>query len=178
MEDGPSGLIAAIRAALGPEGAPVMPSMTDDDDPTFNVRLTPCLGMGVLANTFWQQSGVLRSDSPHAFAAAGPQAAEITAPHPVDIPQPGQPGWAGLQRRAGAAAGSRAGRQHNHPPGGKHGRGALPAQKHLMVLRDGQITRLDYAEIDHCCQNFSLVDGWLDARGLQRRGTVGRGKHA
>ena len=46
-------------------------------------------------------------------------------------------------------------------------------KKHLMVLRDGQITRLDYAEIDHCCQNFSLVDGWLDARASKRRGTVG-----
>ena len=30
--------------------------------------------------------------------------------------------------------------------------------------------RFEYREIDHCCQNFSLVDGWLDERGLQRRG--------
>jgi len=30
--------------------------------------------------------GVLRSDSPHAFAAVGPRAAEITLPHPVDVP--------------------------------------------------------------------------------------------
>ena len=42
--------------------------------------------MGIVAQTFWQLPGVLRSDSPHAFAAAGPQAARITAPHPVDVP--------------------------------------------------------------------------------------------
>ena len=35
--------------------------------------------MGIVAQTFWQLPGVLRSDSPHAFAAAGPQAARITA---------------------------------------------------------------------------------------------------
>ena len=29
---------------------------------------------------------MLRSDSPHAFAAFGPQAGRITRPHPVDIP--------------------------------------------------------------------------------------------
>ena len=49
-------------------------------------RATSCIGMGIVAQTFWQLPGVLRSDSPHAFAAAGPQAARITAPHPVDVP--------------------------------------------------------------------------------------------
>lgn len=45
--------------------------------------------------------------------------------------------------------------------------------KYLTVLKDGKPTRFEYREIDHCCQNFSLVDGWLDERGLQRRGKVG-----
>src|SRR3954471_14742636 len=30
--------------------------------------------------------GILRSDSPHAFAAVGPHAERITMPHPVDVP--------------------------------------------------------------------------------------------
>ena len=85
VEDGPEGLIAALRSALGPEGTLVMPSMTADDDHPFDPRAT-CIGMGIVAQTFWQLPGVLRSDSPHAFAAAGPQAARITAPHPVDVP--------------------------------------------------------------------------------------------
>jgi len=47
--------------------------------------------MGVVADTFWRLPGVLRSDSPHAFAAQGPQAAWITArirgfPHGLDSP--------------------------------------------------------------------------------------------
>ena len=73
-----------LRSALGPEGTLVMPSMTADDDHRLT-RATSC-GMGIVAQTFWQLPGVLRSDSPHAFAAAGPQAARITAPHPVDVP--------------------------------------------------------------------------------------------
>ena len=79
VEDGPEGLIAALRSALGPEGTLVMPSMTADDDHPFDPRATSCIGMGIVAQTFWQLPGVLRSDSPHAFAAAGPQAARITA---------------------------------------------------------------------------------------------------
>ena len=81
VEDGPEGLIAALRSALGPEDTLVMPSMTADDDHPFVPRATSCIGMGIVAQTFiWQLPGVLRSDSPHAFAAAGPQAARITAP--------------------------------------------------------------------------------------------------
>ena len=52
---------------------------------------------------------------------------------------------------------------------------ALPAAKGVSA-QNGQPTRFDYGEIDHCCQNFALVDGWLDARGLQRLGTVGRAR--
>jgi aminoglycoside N3'-acetyltransferase len=46
--------------------------------------------------------------------------------------------------------------------------------KHLTVLRDGRPTRVEYFEIDHCCQKFALVDDWLDAERGQRRGVVGR----
>ena len=49
-------------------------------------------------------------------------------------------------------------------------------KKYVTLLQNGQPTRFDYGEIDHCCQNFALVDGWLDARGLQRLGTVGRAR--
>ena len=43
IESGPLGLIAALRAALGPAGTLVMPSMADDDEHPFDVRQTPCL---------------------------------------------------------------------------------------------------------------------------------------
>src|SRR5215471_6224252 len=78
-------MIEAFLAALGPHGALGMPSMSDDDRP-FDPRKTDCRGMGLVADTFWRLPGVLRSDSPHTFAAFGPRAAEITSPHLVDAP--------------------------------------------------------------------------------------------
>ena len=86
VEDGPQGLIAALRLALGPEGTLVMPSMTEDDDHPFDPKTTPCIGMGIVPDMFWRFPGVLRSDNPSAFAAVGKQATRITAPHPIDPP--------------------------------------------------------------------------------------------
>jgi aminoglycoside 3-N-acetyltransferase len=172
---GPSGLIAALRAALGPGGTLVMPSMSDDDDQVFDPRTTPCAGMGVVADSFWRLPGVLRSDSPHAFAAAGPAAAAITAPHPPEHPHgadspvgrvhdlDGQVLLLGVGHDADTTvhlAESLAGVRYRIP-------------KQLTVLRDGAPARLDYEEIDHCCRGFALVDGWLDEHGRQRRGPVG-----
>ena len=34
-------------------------------------------------------------------------------------------------------------------------------KKYVTLLKEGRLSRFDYTEIDHCCQNFSLVDGWL-----------------
>ena len=45
--------------------------------------------------------------------------------------------------------------------------------KQTTIIRGGQPTRFDYDEIDHCCQNFDLLDEWLEAQGRQRRGIVG-----
>src|SRR5437868_6448529 len=60
VDDGPRGLIDALQAVLGANGTLVMPSMSDDDEHPFDPRRTPCLGMGVVADTFWRTSGVLR----------------------------------------------------------------------------------------------------------------------
>jgi aminoglycoside 3-N-acetyltransferase len=45
--------------------------------------------------------------------------------------------------------------------------------KYAIVIEEGRRLRVDYAEVDHCCQNFSLLDEWLDAERVQRRGIVG-----
>src|SRR5918999_660683 len=82
----PVDLIAALRMAAGARGTVVMPSMSDDDEHLFDPQRTPCIGMGIVADTFWRMPGVSRSDSPHSFAAIGPHAGEITAPHPIDVP--------------------------------------------------------------------------------------------
>ena len=175
VENGPPGLIAALQAALGPEGTLVMPSLTDDDNYPFDPQRTPCIGMGVVADTFWRLPGVLRSDSPHAFAAQGPAAARVTAPHPVDTPHGLDSPVGRVYELAGQVLLLGVGHDANttihlaeYLAGVRYRR-----QKQLTLLRHGRPTRLDYEEIDHCCQNFALADPWLEARGLQRRGLVG-----
>src|ERR671932_2907355 len=78
VEGGPLGLIAALRAALGPDGTLVMPSWSGEDDQPFDPMTTPAAPtLGVVAETFWRLPGVLRSGHVHAFSAAGPEAAPI-----------------------------------------------------------------------------------------------------
>lgn len=175
VEGGPAGLIVALIQAVGSDGTLVMPSMSDDDDDPFDPTGTPCRAMGIVADTFWRQPGVLRSESPHAFAALGPRASEILAPHPVDVPHgldspvgrvyelDGLILLLGVNHNADTTihlAESLAGVRYRRP-------------KHLTVLENGKRTRLDYMEIDHCCARFDLVDAWLDERGRQRKGIVG-----
>jgi aminoglycoside N3'-acetyltransferase len=165
-------------AALGPAGTLVMPSMTDDDQVAFDPKATPCLGMGVVADTFWRMPGVLRCDSPHSFAAAGPRAAEITAPQPVDVPHGLDSPVGRVYELDGQVLLLGVGHDANttvHLAENMAGvRYRLPCSS--MVLIDGQPTRCDYSEPDHCCENFSLLDQWLEAEGRQRRGVVGNGE--
>ena len=86
VEGGPAGLIHALQTALGTEGTLVMPSMSYDDDHPFDKRTSPCPEMGIVADTFWRLPGVIRSDNNHAFAATGPLAETILAPHPIAVP--------------------------------------------------------------------------------------------
>jgi aminoglycoside 3-N-acetyltransferase len=178
VENGPLGLIRALQAALGRDGTLMMPSMTDDGDHPFDPRRTSCLGMGVVADTFWRMPSVLRSDSPHAFAAIGPEAARITADHPLDVPHGlnspvgrvydlhGQVLLLGVGHDANTTihlAEALAGVRYRR-------------RKSVTILEAGKPTRFSYGEIDHCCANFDRVDQWLDANRRQRRGRVGHGE--
>ena len=177
VDGGPRGLIAALQASVAPGGTLVMPSFSDDDDNPFDRARSTCAGMGVVANTFWTLPGVLRSDSPHAFAASGPRAAAITADHPVDVPHglnspvgrvyelDGKVLLLGVGHDADTTvhlAESIAGVRYRLP-------------KYAIVSAGAGTARVDYGEIDHCCENFNKLDEWLDAEHRQRRGIVGRG---
>lgn len=175
---GPPGFIHALVDALGPDGTLVMPSFADDDDHVFDPRTSPCRAMGVVADTFWRQPAVLRTDSPHAFAARGPHAAALTQPQPVDIPH-------GVDSPVGRALALDgyvllAGVGHD-------GNTTLHLAEHLagvsyrlpsaaLVVRDGRPVRVEYGEPDHCCQGFAKMDAWLEAAGRQRRGPLGHGE--
>ncbi len=176
VEGGPLGLIAALRGALGPGGTLVMPTMTDGES-RFEPRSTPTSGMGITAELFWRQPGVLRSTHPGgSFAAEGPHAGRICAPQPLSPPHgPDSP----------------VGRVHDLDGqvlllGVTHGEsttlhlaealaGVPYSVSHPCVVeRDGVLGTELIAETDHCCTRFQLADDWLRARGLQREGKVGR----
>lgn len=175
VDGGPVGLISALRLALGAGGTLVMPSMSYDDDQPFDKTTSPCPEMGIVADTFWRLPGVLRSDNHHAFAAIGPLAEEIISAHPVDRPHGLDSPVGRVYNLDGQVLLLGVGQDSNttihlaeNLAGVRYRR-----NKYITVLKNGLPARLDYLEIDHCCQNFALVDGWLDETQLQKRGNVG-----
>jgi aminoglycoside 3-N-acetyltransferase len=175
VEGGPLGLIRALRAALGPKGTLVMPTMTDGES-VFDPASTPTTDMGIVAETFWRQPGVRRSTHPGAsFAAEGPHAERICQPQPLSPPHgPDSP----------------VGRVHDLDGqilllGVRHSENTtihlaeaiakVPySVEHPCVVEiDGVARTLMIAETDHCCEKFVLADAWLRERGLQREGKIG-----
>jgi len=175
VEGGPLGLIAALRAALGPDGTLLMPSMSDDDDIPFDPRTAACRSQGIVADGFWRLPGVLRSDNPHGFAAVGPAAAALTLPHSLDVPHGPDSPPGRVYELGGQVLLLGVGHDANTSV---HLAEAIAsvryrAAKYLTVLVDGQSVRHEYGETDHCCQNFAKLDAWLKAEGKQQRGRVG-----
>ena len=175
VQEGPLGLIRALRAALGPAGTLVMPTMTDGES-VFDPRSTPTHEMGITAELFWRQPDVVRSTHPGgSFAATGPQAEHICAPQPLAPPHgiDSPPGrvheLAGQVLLLGVTysectmlhvAESIAGVPYSvaHP---------------CVVEVDGVPKRVMIPETDHCCRGFRQMDAWMRARGMQRDAKVG-----
>lgn len=84
VEDGATGLIDAILAAMGPGGTLVQPLGADDSDP-FDKDVTPTEGdLGVFAEIFRTRAGTKVNDHAAArFGAIGPLADEILEPMPL-----------------------------------------------------------------------------------------------
>jgi aminoglycoside 3-N-acetyltransferase len=85
VEGGPQGVIDALVEAVGPTGTIVMPSWPGHDDRPFDPNAPSSPDLGVIADTFRQQVGALRTDHPFTFAALGPEARHITS-DPLPIP--------------------------------------------------------------------------------------------
>ncbi len=106
---GPQALILALEDVLGGDGTLVMPTMSGDlsdpkdwehppvpaawwetirrEMPPYMPDLTTTREMGIVAETFRKQDGVLRSNHPHtSFAAWGKHAALVTADHSLASP--------------------------------------------------------------------------------------------
>jgi aminoglycoside N3'-acetyltransferase len=175
VEGGPAGLIAALREALG-DGTLVMPSWSDDGDAPFDSCASPAArDLGVVADTFWREPGVLRSEHVFAFAAAGPDAAGIVR-DPLPLPPHGPESPAGRVHELDGQV-LLLGVDHDADTTLHLAEllGDVPyrAPKHVTVMQDGRPVRLEYGENDHCCQLFRLADGWLRDGGFQREGRVG-----
>ncbi|HXE56650.1 MAG TPA: AAC(3) family N-acetyltransferase [Gemmatimonadales bacterium] len=128
-----------------------------------------------MADTLWRLPGVVRSEHPFTFAAAGPNAEWILAdplPLPLHVPESpvgrvrqldGQVLLLGVSHDADTAL---------------HLADVLAdvpyrVLKSCAVVRDGRPAGIEYGENDHCCARFVLADEWLRTRGLQREGPVG-----
>jgi aminoglycoside 3-N-acetyltransferase len=175
VESGALGVIDALRAALGPSGTLVMPTMTDGAS-VFDPRVTTTDGMGIIAELFWRQPGVMRSTHPGgSFAADGPLAAQICAPQPLSPPHgpdspvgrvhdlDGQVLLLGVMHSENttlhlAEAVAKVPYFVSHP---------------CVVEQDGVVRTIMVAETDHCCRGFRKADEWLRARGLQQEGRIG-----
>ncbi|MHA0856712.1 AAC(3) family N-acetyltransferase [Paenibacillus sp. CMAA1364] len=104
---GSEAVILALENALGDEGTLIMPTqspnLTDpqtwmnppvdsqwwelirESMPPYDPDFTVTTGMGIVAETFRKQSGVVRSAHPHtSFAARGTLATYLMNPHPLD----------------------------------------------------------------------------------------------
>ena len=175
VEGGPLALISALRRALGPAGTLVMPTMTDGES-VFDPRCTPTTGMGITAELFWRQPGVVRSDHPGgSFAAQGPLAERICAPQPLSPPH-GPDSPVGRVHALGGQV-LLLGVTHSEDTT-LHLAEALAgvpySVSHPTVVRVGGVVQtIPIAETDHCCRGFRIADAWLRARGLQREGKVG-----
>lgn len=176
VEQGPAGLIAALRDVLGAAGTLVMPSWTGDDDAVFNPRHTPAAAdLGAVAETFRRMPGVLRSDHPQAFAAAGPAAARIVG-DPLALPPAVPESPIGrVHELDGQVLLLGVGHDANTTIHLAEHLAGVPYRipRHCTVLRDGHPVRIDYGENDCCCERFAQADAWLREHGLQREGPVG-----
>ena len=175
MADGPLGLIRALREAIGDEGTLVMPTMTDGES-VFDPQSTPTHGMGITAEMFWRQPGVLRSGHPGgSFAAIGPMASFVCAPQPLSPPHGPDSPPGRVHELDGQVLLLGVTHSENTTLHVAEAIAGVPySVAHPCVVDvDGVVSTVMIAETDHCCRHFDLMDDWLRDRGLQREGKVG-----
>ncbi len=154
-----------------------MPSWSGDEDVPFDSRTSPAAAdLGVVADTFWRQPGVERSQHCQAFAAAGPDARRIVE-GPLPLPPHIPPSPVGrVHELDGQVLLLGVGHDANTTLHLAELLAGVPYRipRYCTVLVDGKPERVHYGENDHCCERFTLADEWLRARGLQKEGMVGR----
>jgi len=176
VEGGPEGLIQALQESVGSEGTLVTPAWTGSDDDVFDSKTTRAAeSLGVVPDTFWRMPGVLRSDHPFAFAAAGPHAARITGDPFVVPPHSPHSPVSRVHELDGRILLLGVGHDANTTVHLAEILSGVPYRvpKYITIEFGRRPVRIDYLENDHCCQRFEFLDDWLRAKGLQSEGPVG-----
>lgn len=200
---GPVSLLLALAEVIGPTGTLVMPAHSADlsdpaawvnppvplewisiiraEMPAFDPHLTPTRSMGVTAEAFRHQPGVLRSGHPKvSFAARGPQAAFITRDHALS-PSMGE--GSPLARLYDLDAWVLLlGTDHDHNtslhlaevradwPGKRWVSDGAPIHLH------GQRVWQTYSDLDWNDSDFLMIGrDFAEATGLERQGPIGAG---
>jgi len=175
VEGGPLGVIRALETAIGPDGTLVMPTMTDGVS-VFDPRVTPTEGMGITAELFWRQPGVLRSTHPGgSFAAHGPRAAVICAPQPLSPPHGPDSPVGRVHDLDGQVLLLGVTHSENTTLHLTEAIAKVPYRvSHPCVVEQEGIARtVMVPETDHCCRGFRIADEWLALRDLQRESKIG-----
>lgn len=175
VDGGPLALIAALQSALGPRGTLVMPAMTAGDC-VFDPTSTPSEGMGITAELFWRQQGVVRSTHPGAsFAARGPHAPFICQPQPLSPPHGPQSPVGRVHELDGQILLLGVTHSENTTLHLAEAIANVPysVSHPCVVVVDGAPRTVLIAETDHCCENFRRADAWLRASGVQREAKIG-----
>ena len=144
-----------------------MPSMTADDDHPFD-RAPLLASAWASSPDLLAAAGRTARRQPARLRRSWPLSTRIHRPAPVDVPHGLDSPVGRVYELDGQVCCSAWIHRQIPSTWAVYETRPLPRKKYVTLLKGGRLSRFDYTEIDHCCQNFSLVDGWLESEGLQR----------